>query len=79
MSPIELTLGDGSVVKGADLDDAFDNLAKMKANTSTGYQREQSTTFLRRASPYPHARARRRKRVEESHVGFAGTRTMEER
>lgn len=32
--PIELTLGDGSVVKGANLDEAFKNLATMKENAS---------------------------------------------
>jgi hypothetical protein len=78
MSPIELTLGDGSVVAGADLDDAFDNLAKMKGNTSTG-QREPSARFLRPASPYPHARARRRKRVEgEGERGLPRTQTLGE-
>ena len=31
--PIEVTLGDGSVVKGATLQEAFDNLRTMKENT----------------------------------------------
>lgn len=41
--PIELTLGDGSVVKGANLQEAFDNLKKMKEDTSAALkqQREQ--------------------------------------
>lgn len=31
--PIEITLGDGSVVKGANLEDAFKSVAEMKVNT----------------------------------------------
>lgn len=32
--PVEITLGDGSVVKGANMDEAFKNLAAMKENAS---------------------------------------------
>jgi len=33
--PIELQLGDGSVIKGATLEEAFENLAKAKEQTNT--------------------------------------------
>lgn len=38
--PIELTLGDGSVVKGANLQEAFDNLKTMKENTAAELRRQ---------------------------------------
>ena len=68
-APIEITLGDGSVVTGANLDDAFENLAKLKADSAaTGQPRDESVTYTppRATSPsegYMRGRARRRKRV----------------
>lgn len=38
-SPVEVKLGDGSVVKGANLDEAFKNLATMKENASAAIKR----------------------------------------
>lgn len=38
--PIELTLGDGSVVKGANLEEAFENLKKAKENASAEIRRQ---------------------------------------
>src|SRR5215472_9559087 len=39
--PINLTLGDGSVVKGATLREAFDHLREMKENTSRWAKEQQ--------------------------------------
>lgn len=36
----EMTLGDGSVVKGATMEEAFQNLAKMKVDTANAYKTE---------------------------------------
>ena len=38
--PIEITLGDGSVVKGANLEEAFNNLKQMKENTAAELRRQ---------------------------------------
>lgn len=38
--PVELTLGDGSVVKGANLEEAFNNLKTMKENASGEIRRQ---------------------------------------
>jgi hypothetical protein len=62
---IELTLGDGSVVKGANLEDAFDNLAKLKADSGTALTRDESAIYNQRPASehYTRGRVRRRKRT----------------
>lgn len=44
--PIELTLGDGTVVKGKDYDEALKNLAKMKEDTANALKAERERREL---------------------------------
>lgn len=52
--PVELTLGDGTVVKGANMDEAFKNLAKMKEDTAAALKaaREEADRFRQESEQY---------------------------